>query len=241
MTGVPLRPMHSIRYISINRGLRECRILARMFDPPLSSRFGTTYKETDMPRGDKSSYSNKQRRQAAHIADGARSRGYGEKRAEQIAWATVNKRDHGAKGSRSRRKKTGRAHESSSLRRASVFGPRRLSVFGEPSQKSEHSPACWTLGVELRGGEPLWPKLAAIRRGFQTSPPGQACPKNGAFRLTISRETVDSGGSADGLPKISAGSTGIAGRGSGRGGTAWSIWIARRTWVRRRAWVGGLR
>ena len=51
-----------------------------------------------MPRGDKSAYSPKQRRQAEHIEDSARSRGYGEKRAEQIAWATVNKQDHGAKG-----------------------------------------------------------------------------------------------------------------------------------------------
>jgi hypothetical protein len=51
-----------------------------------------------MPRGDKSSYSAKQKRQAAHIEESSKKRGYGTKRAEQIAWATVNKRDGGAKG-----------------------------------------------------------------------------------------------------------------------------------------------
>jgi hypothetical protein len=53
-----------------------------------------------MPRGDKSSYSPKQRRQARDIEASAEKRGYGKKRAEQIAWATVNKRSGGAKGKR---------------------------------------------------------------------------------------------------------------------------------------------
>ncbi|MGA2230270.1 MAG: hypothetical protein ABSH22_05165 [Tepidisphaeraceae bacterium] len=51
-----------------------------------------------MPRGDKSSYSPKQRRQAEHIEQSSKARGYSTKRAEQIAWATVNKQDGGAKG-----------------------------------------------------------------------------------------------------------------------------------------------
>jgi hypothetical protein len=51
-----------------------------------------------MPRGDKSSYSPKQKRQAEHIEESSKKRGYGSKRAEQIAWATVNKQDGGAKG-----------------------------------------------------------------------------------------------------------------------------------------------
>ena len=44
-----------------------------------------------MPRGDKSSYTNKQRRMAEHIEEGYESRGIGEKEAERRAWATVNK------------------------------------------------------------------------------------------------------------------------------------------------------
>jgi hypothetical protein len=48
-----------------------------------------------MPRGDKSSYSSKQKREARHIEEGYRKRGSTEKRAERIAWATVNKQDGG--------------------------------------------------------------------------------------------------------------------------------------------------
>jgi hypothetical protein len=51
-----------------------------------------------MPRGDKSSYSAKQKRQARHIEESSKKRGYGTKRAEEIAWATVNKQSGGAKG-----------------------------------------------------------------------------------------------------------------------------------------------
>lgn len=52
-----------------------------------------------MPRGDKSSYTNKQKRQAEHIEEGYEHRGVPEKEAERRAWATVNKQDHGGKKS----------------------------------------------------------------------------------------------------------------------------------------------
>jgi hypothetical protein len=51
-----------------------------------------------MPRGDKSSYSSKQRRQARHIEESEESRGRGKKMAQRIAWATVNKQTGGARG-----------------------------------------------------------------------------------------------------------------------------------------------
>ncbi|MCS3978658.1 plasmid stabilization system protein ParE [Bradyrhizobium japonicum] len=44
-----------------------------------------------MPRGDKSSYTDKQKRQAEHIEEGYEHRGVPEKEAERRAWATVNK------------------------------------------------------------------------------------------------------------------------------------------------------
>ncbi len=56
-----------------------------------------------MPRGDKSSYTDKQKRQAKHIEDSYRSRGVGEDEAAGRAWATVNKEDHGGKKSGSGR------------------------------------------------------------------------------------------------------------------------------------------
>jgi hypothetical protein len=56
-----------------------------------------------MPRGDKSSYTDKQKRQAEHIEDGFESRGVDPKEAERRAWATVNKETHGGKQSGSGR------------------------------------------------------------------------------------------------------------------------------------------
>jgi len=50
-----------------------------------------------MPRGDKSSYSNKQKRQAEHIEEGYEHRGVDKNEAERRAWATVNKETGGGK------------------------------------------------------------------------------------------------------------------------------------------------
>lgn len=60
-----------------------------------------------MPRGDKSSYTDKQKRQAEHIEKSAKQRGRSTKTAERIAWATVNKQDGGGKKSGSGRKRGG--------------------------------------------------------------------------------------------------------------------------------------
>ena len=56
-----------------------------------------------MPRGDKSSYTDKQERKADHIAQGYEDGGVSEKEAERRAWATVNKDDGGGKKSGSGR------------------------------------------------------------------------------------------------------------------------------------------
>ncbi len=50
-----------------------------------------------MPRGDKSSYTDKQKRQAEHIEESEKDSGKSTKTAERIAWATVNKQDGGGK------------------------------------------------------------------------------------------------------------------------------------------------
>ena len=52
-----------------------------------------------MPRGDKSSYTSKQKRQAEHIEEGYEGRGVPEREAERRAWATVNAMSHGGKKS----------------------------------------------------------------------------------------------------------------------------------------------
>ena len=57
-----------------------------------------------MPRGDKSSYTDKQKRQAEHIEESYREKGLSEETAEAREWATVNKQDGGGKQSGSGRK-----------------------------------------------------------------------------------------------------------------------------------------
>lgn len=62
-----------------------------------------------MPRGDKGSYTDKQKRQAEHIEEGYEKKGVSKKEAEARAWATVNKETGGGKKSGSGRgKKTTR-------------------------------------------------------------------------------------------------------------------------------------
>jgi plasmid stabilization system protein ParE len=58
-----------------------------------------------MPRGDKSKYTEKQKRQAEHIEAGYRDRGVPADEAEARAWATVNKMTGGGKKSGSGRGK----------------------------------------------------------------------------------------------------------------------------------------
>lgn len=58
-----------------------------------------------MPRGDKSAYTDKQKRKAEHIEEGYEKRGVPEKEAESRAWATVNKESGGGNKSGSGRGK----------------------------------------------------------------------------------------------------------------------------------------
>jgi plasmid stabilization system protein ParE len=57
-----------------------------------------------MSRGDKSAYTDKQKRQAEHIEESEKKEGRSKEDAERIAWATVNKQDGGGKQSGSGRK-----------------------------------------------------------------------------------------------------------------------------------------
>jgi hypothetical protein len=54
-----------------------------------------------MPQGDKSAYTGKQKRRAAHIEEGYKKRGVSAGTAKRRAWATVNKREGGGKKRRS--------------------------------------------------------------------------------------------------------------------------------------------
>jgi plasmid stabilization system protein ParE len=66
-------------------------------------RAGRGAKEGMMPRGDKSAYTDKQKRQAEHIEESYEDRGVSKDEAERRAWATVNKESGGGKQSGSGR------------------------------------------------------------------------------------------------------------------------------------------
>ena len=74
-----------------------------------------------MPRGSKSSYSNKQKRQAEHIEKSYESRGASAKTAKSRAWATVNKMTGGGKKSGSGR---GKKINKASARKGGKLGGR---------------------------------------------------------------------------------------------------------------------
>jgi hypothetical protein len=82
-----------------------------------------------MPRGDKSAYTDKQKRKAAHIEAGYREQGMPAKRAAARAWATVNKESGGGNRSGSGKGKPdthvsssrgGRAHKAGSFEQRSA-------------------------------------------------------------------------------------------------------------------------
>ena len=75
-----------------------------------------------MPQGDKSSYTDKQKRKAEHIEEGYEHRGVSHEEAERRAWATVNKQDGGGKKSGSGR---GKKRDTSSSRKGGRKGGRR--------------------------------------------------------------------------------------------------------------------
>lgn len=72
-----------------------------------------------MPRGDKSSYTQKQKRQARHIEESYEARGVPADEAERRAWATVNKITGGGKKSGSGR---GKAENKAPMQKGGKIG-----------------------------------------------------------------------------------------------------------------------
>jgi plasmid stabilization system protein ParE len=100
---------------------------------PLQKPLWQPTKETDMPRGDKSSYSDKQKRQAEHIEEGYEHRGVGKGEAERRAWATVNKETGGGKKSGSGR---GKASDTSSSKKGGEKGGRAAASSRTHAERS---------------------------------------------------------------------------------------------------------
>jgi hypothetical protein len=99
-----------------------------------------------MPQGDKSAYTDKQKRMAEHIEEGYESRGVGHDEAERRAWATVNKETGGGKKSGS-----GRGHAVS--HESSRRGGERSSRSRTHEERSAAAKKGWeTRRRNARGG-----------------------------------------------------------------------------------------
>ncbi len=85
-----------------------------------------------MPRGDKSSYTDKQKRQAEHIEEGYEKRGASKKEAESRAWATVNKTTKGGKKSGGGR---GKAEDHSPERKGGRIGGKAKKASSKKTTK----------------------------------------------------------------------------------------------------------
>src|SRR5262249_24264870 len=90
---------------------RDVAARRRTENPPRAGLIGRAARhinrreEQEMARGDKSKYTDKQKRKAEHIAEGYEDRGTPAKEAKRRAWATVNKESGGGKKSGSGRSK----------------------------------------------------------------------------------------------------------------------------------------
>lgn len=105
-----------------------------------------------MPKGDKSDYTDKQKRKAEHIEEGYEDRGVSEKEAERRAWATVNKESGGGNKSGSGRGKKD-THESSERAAASA---------------ARHRPHARRRNVRLPQRRPL-PRVSAMNTTATTN------------------------------------------------------------------------
>jgi plasmid stabilization system protein ParE len=110
---LPLRLRMLSATLAIRLSSRACRESSErlIFDNAgtdswtICSAYTSRKRRMTIPRGDKSSYTDKQKRQAEHIEDCYENRGVSHKEAERRAWATVNKETHGGKKSASGRGK----------------------------------------------------------------------------------------------------------------------------------------
>ena len=80
-----------------------------------------------MPRGDKSSYTGKQKREAAHIEESYKKRGVSAKTAAKRAWATVNKTTGGAKKGKAAKKAPRKAARKATKKAAKKSSGRKRS------------------------------------------------------------------------------------------------------------------
>lgn len=100
-----------------------------------------------MPRGDKSKYTDKQKRRAEHIEEGYEKRGVPKKQATQRAWATVNKITGGGEKSGSGR---GRENNESPSRKGGKKGGKAAASRNKASRSGSAKKAARTRTTKSR-------------------------------------------------------------------------------------------
>ena len=101
-----------------------------------------------MPRGDKSSYTSKQKRKARHIEKGYEERGVSENEAERRAWATVNKESGGGKKSGAGR---GKKESHASSRKGGKLGGKASAKRSKTAKSRSAKKAARTRKRKKRG------------------------------------------------------------------------------------------
>jgi plasmid stabilization system protein ParE len=102
-----------------------------------------------MARGEKSKYTEKQKRQAEHIEEGYQERGVSRAEAERRAWATVNKMTGGGKKSGSGR---GRPVNKASARKGGRLGGAAAAARPKSARSASARKAAQTRARNKRAG-----------------------------------------------------------------------------------------
>ena len=135
-----------------------------------------------MPRGDKSSYTGKQKRQAEHIEEGYEARGTPKKEAKRRAWATVNKETGGGKKSGSGRgKKVNRAPSRKGGKKGGQAAARRPKAAAPRPANAGVAPRPESAGAAPR------PESAAAALPAGSALPGSRCTGQVLARSRSSR------------------------------------------------------
>jgi hypothetical protein len=119
-----------------------------------------------MPQGDKSKYTDKQKRRAEHIAEGYTEHGVSEGEAKRRAWATVNAESHGGE------KPGGSGYGKPETHQSSRRGGQRSLAGRTPAQRSAAA------------------KKAAATRKRKVAKRSTAAKKAAAKRTTAKRGTT---------------------------------------------------
>jgi hypothetical protein len=89
-----------------------------------------------MPRGDKSSYTDKQKRQAEHIEESEKKEGRSSEASKRIAWASVNKQDGGGKKKTAKKDASKKSPAKKATKKSAAKKPALKSATRKPAAKT---------------------------------------------------------------------------------------------------------